>query len=152
MFKVPLQSRMCFLSCSYSCMFERHCVEWCMCKSLSLEGCFPLSLLIETLILRGGSVGMIWDITNSLNANPGPISSKHLCEVGACSLPRTYTETGLNSKLRVVSCLAVKLDTCDTLMQHFHIPNHLNRSFSNHSQKDIYHHSQNNMTIAAFQH
>ena len=58
-------------------------------QSLTLEGCFHIQLLkVESFsvltgnqILRGGPTRMIYDITTSLEANPGPIFNIHKCDV-----------------------------------------------------------------------
>ena len=58
-------------------------------QSLTLEGCFHIHLLkverftviTENQILRGVPTIMICDITNSLEANPGPIFNLHKCDV-----------------------------------------------------------------------
>lgn len=58
--------------------------------SLTLEGCCfyvhlvkveSLSALVENPILRGGAMGVICDITNSCEANPGPVLNLHECDV-----------------------------------------------------------------------
>ena len=75
-------------------------------QSLKLEGCFHIHLLkvesfselIENLIVRGGPTGMICDITNSLEANPGPVGNLHKYDVETWSLQCTNTEHWLYSE------------------------------------------------------
>ena len=83
-------------------------------KKKAVEGCFHIHLLkvesfselIENLIVRGGPTGMICDITNSLEANPGPVGNLHKYDVETWS---TETKIGLFSEVGDILCPAVKL-------------------------------------------
>lgn len=66
---------------------------------------FSLSSL-KNLILRGGAYQMIYDITNSLEANPGAEFSKHECDVE--KLEASRRQTGRENFVGDILCPAVK--------------------------------------------
>ena len=61
-----------------------HCAEWFMCRvcfHIHLLKVGTFSVLIENPILSGGPMSMICDITNYMEAYPGPVFNLHKCDV-----------------------------------------------------------------------
>ena len=90
-----------------------HSVEWCLCRHKKAVFTFIVesvaeifSELSENLILRGGPMSMIFDITKSLGASPVWIFSIHRCDVETLKPPvhKQWEWTLHWSRIHPVSC------------------------------------------------